>query len=187
MGGSRLYLLSGREEIVRRRQLVPPGRAVEAWEDHHAPGDFWLGQESKALLDSAGGPLSARLTVDAGAVPIYYGPRIRDHGSLPLEESVQARVLSGHGIAAAWITLDRFGERISYEPQSVTDPVFYLRRVGRGTAHVWRRFATRREATGYMAEAYGTDPEAIAWAAGLPVEDYAELLARYASSGPDSA
>jgi hypothetical protein len=178
---SRLYLVAGREEVIRRRGLVSPGRAVEAWEDHYTPGDFWLGGESKALLDAAGSPLAPRLALDAAAVSVYYGPRIRDQASLPLEESVQARVLSGHGVAAAWITLDQLGERISYEPQSLADPVFYLRRVGGGKAHVWRRFATKREARAYMTEHYGKDPEALAWAEALPVEDYDELLRRYAS------
>jgi len=177
----RLHLVSGREEIVRRRALVGAGRVVEAWEDHYVSGDFWMGGESKALLDGTGTPLRPRLSLDAAAVAVYYGPRLRDHASLPPEESLRARVLSSHAIAVAWITLDRFGTHTRYEPQSPADPVFYLRRVGGGPAHIWRGFATRSEAKGYMSEEYGNDPEALAWADGLPVEDYEELLRRYAS------
>lgn len=180
-GVGRVYLVSGREEIVRRRSLVTRGRAVEAWEDHYISGDFWMNGESKALLDSAETPLRPRLWLDAAAVPVYYGPRLRDQASLPSEESLQARALSSHAIAVAWITVDRFGARTTYQPQSPADPVFYLRRVGGGPAHLWRGFATKREAKAYMSEEYGSDPDALAWADALPVEDYAELLRRYAS------
>src|SRR5262249_30034690 len=153
-----LYLVSGREEIVRRRALVPAGRVVEAWEDHGTPGEFWMDGESKALLDTAEPLLPPRLSVDAAGVSVYYGPRLRDQESLPAEESLKARVLSSHAIAVAWITLDRLGARTSYEPASPADPVFYLRRAGRGAAHVWRWFATRPDAVAYMREHYGTDP-----------------------------
>src|SRR5207244_3590585 len=82
-----------------------------------------------------------------------------DLESLPREESLKTRVLSAHGIAVAWITLDRFGQRASHEPTSPDDPVFHLRRVGGGAGHLWRLFRTRQEAVVYLGEAYGRDSE----------------------------
>ncbi|MBI4635679.1 MAG: hypothetical protein HY727_04960 [Candidatus Rokubacteria bacterium] len=175
-----LHLISDGEEIARRRRLVPAGSLVEVWQDLYAGGDFWLGDESKALLDAAGTPLKPQLSLDGAWVPIYYGPRITDLDSVPPAESLQARALSAHGLAVAWITLDQFGERTHYEPESPANPVFFLRRPRSATAHVWRLFRTRREAIVYMREYYGKDPEAREWARTLPAETYAELLERHA-------
>jgi hypothetical protein len=174
-----LYLVEGKDEVLRRRALVPPGHVVEAWADHQHPGAFWLGEESKRLLDAAGPPLPALVSLPDDSVPIYYGPRLCDLDSLPREESVRTRVLSARGIAVAWITLDRFGERTTYQPGTMDDPVFYLRRVGGGAAHVWRGFRTRKEAVTYLSEAYGADSEATEWAQALAVEDFDALLKRY--------
>jgi hypothetical protein len=174
-----LYLVEGKDEVLRRRALVPAGQVVEAWADHQQPGAFWLGEESKRLLDAAGGPLPAALTLPDDSVPVFYGPRLCDIDSLPREESVRTRVLSARGIAAAWITLDRFGERTTYQPSAMDDPVFYLRRVGGGAAHVWRVFRTRAEAVTYLSEAYGAASEAAEWAKALPVESFDALVGRY--------
>ncbi len=174
----RLHLLEDLPEIVRRRKLVPPGQVVEVWQDLYAPGDVWVGEETKAQLDAVGPPLAPKRSLPDEAVRIYYGPRLRDLGSLPREESLRARVVSAHGIAVAWITLDQFGARAGYEPRGPEDPVFFLRRPGGGAAHLWRLFRTRGEAVAYMTEYYGKDPEAEGWARGLPVADYAALLAR---------
>ena len=94
------------------------------------------------------------------------------------------RSLSAHGIAVAWITLDRFGQRASYEPQSPTDPVFHLRRVGGGAGHLWRLFQTKPEAAVYMGESYGKDSEGVEWAQGLAVDGFEELLKRHAVREP---
>src|SRR6266545_2193545 len=151
----RLYLVADGGEIARRRSLVPSGRLVEAWPDLYARGEFWMGEPAKTLLDGTGEPLPAKLELDAAAVPVFYGPKLCDIDSLPAEESLQTRVLSAHGISAAWITLDRFGQRNQYQPQTPADPVFYLRRPGGSGAHVWRLFRSRREASVYMAEDFG--------------------------------
>lgn len=179
---SRLYFLAGGEEMVRRRARVPRGGVVEAWADLIGGGAFWVGEQSKSLLDAAGeAPMSPELVVPAEAVRIFYGPRLTDIDSLPREESLRARVLSVHGIAVAWITLDRFGERSAPPATGPTDPVFHLRRPGGGAGHVWRRFETRPEAVAFMRDAYGDDSEALDWAETLPVDDFAELLQRYAA------
>ena len=174
-----LYLVENRDEVLRRRALVPAGHVVEAWADHARAGAFWVGEESKRLLDAAGEPLPAVLALADESVPVYYGPQLCDIESLPREESVRARVLSGRGIAVAWITLDRFGERTTYTPSGPDDPVFYLRRVGGGPAHVWRTFRAKKEAVVYLSESYGADSEAAEWARALPVEDFDALLKRY--------
>jgi hypothetical protein len=178
-----LYLVEGKDEVLRRRALVPAGQVVEAWADHAAAGAFWLGEESKQLLDGAGAPLVARLTLPDASVPVFYGPQLCDIDSLPREGSVRSRALSSHGLAVAWITLNRFGERTTYEPAAMDDPVFYLRRVGGGASHVWRVFRTRAEAVAYLTEAYGADSEAVTWAKSLTVETFDELLKRYGRRG----
>jgi hypothetical protein len=177
---SRLYLTSEKTELTRRRPLVPRGQVVEAWPDHHDVGAFWIGEETKTLLDEAGEPIKVGLSLPAEQIAIYYGPQVCDLESMPREESLRARVLSAHGIAVAWITLDRFGQRASYEPASPADPVFHLRRVGGGAGHLWRLFRTRREAVVYMRESYGADSEGADWAGALAVSDFADLVTRFA-------
>jgi hypothetical protein len=177
----RLYCMTDGDEMVRRRARVPKGSVVEAWADRRGGGVFWVGEESRRLLDEAGDtPMAVRLSLLADAVPVFYGPRLCDVESLPREESLRARALSTQGIAVAWITLDRFGERVSYEPASPADSVFHLPLPGGGAGHVWRRFETRREAIDFMREAYGADSEGLEWAEALPVESFDALLRRFA-------
>lgn len=177
---SRLYFLADGQEMVRRRARLPPGSVVEAWADMHVGGGtFWVGEESKTLLDGLGAPMAVQLSLPAQCVSIFYGPQLGDLESLPREDSLRARVLSAHAIAVAWITLDRFGQRAAWEPRSPADPVFHLRRPGGGAGHLWRLFETREQAIVYMREAYGADSEGSDWAQALPVADFAELLERY--------
>ena len=179
---SRLYFMAGGDEMVRRRSLVPRGSVVEAWADVVGGGTYWVGEESKRLLDAAGDDaMTPQLSLPAEAVPIFYGPQLCDIESLPREESLRARVLSVHAIAVAWITLDRFGERVTYQPQGPADPIFHLRRPGGGAGHVWRRFETKADAVAFMREAYGAESEAAEWAETLEVEDFETLLKRYAA------
>ena len=180
---SRIFLFGDAAEVARRRRQVPPGQFLEVWPDLRVPGECWAGETAKTVLDAAGEPLAARLAVDGARVPIYYGPRLRDIEALPTEESLRARVLSAHGIAAAWITLDAAGERVTYEPASPDDPVFFLRRPGGSSVHVWRLFHRRVEAETYMREYYGRDEEAAAWARVLPAADWDDLIARHTTRG----
>jgi hypothetical protein len=174
---ARLHALSDATEVAKRRKLLPPGRLLEAWPDLYTAGQAWVGDEARALLETAGGALPIALSVDAAAVPVYYGPRLQDTESLPLEESLRARVLSARGIAVAWITYDQFGQRTVYEPTGPADPIFYLRRPAGTAVHIWRLFRTKREARVYMAEYYGRDSEGRAWAETLPAETFDDLLA----------
>ena len=177
---SRLYLTTAKDEIARRRASAEKGRIVEAWPDQADGSAVWIGEDTRALLESLGGPLAVELSLPVESVAVYYGPQLCDIESLPREESLKTRVLSGHGIAVAWITLDRFGQRASYEPASPVDPVFHLRRVGGGAGHLWRLFRTREEAVTSMSEAYGHESEGAEWARALVVEDFTGLIKRYA-------
>ena len=175
----KLYLMADGAEIAGRRRLVAPGILVEVWGDLYDLGHFWMGEQTKGYLDGVGLPLAPRLVLDPEAVSVYYGPRLCDVESLPSEESLKSRVLSAHAIGAAWLTVDQFGERTKYEPVSPADPIFYLRRPGGQTPHVWRLFRDKAEAIVYMGEYYGKDSEARDWAQSLPVEGFDELVARY--------
>jgi hypothetical protein len=176
-----IHLLADGEEIARRRGRAPKDSVIEAWGDLYLPGLYWLGERSKAVLDALGPPLAAQLSIPAGAVPVYYGPQLCDLESLPTEESLRSRVLSAHGIAVAWITLDRFGQRTSHTPASPLDAAFHLRRLGGGAGHLWRLFTTRKDAADYLGEHYGRDAEALEWADKLPAESFDALVARYTS------
>lgn len=178
MTDGRLYLIASGDEIVRRRAKSPKGTVVEAWPDAKGVG-FWVGAESKALLDAIDdAPLPAELSLPAASVATYYGPKLCDIDALPREESLRTRVLSVHGIGVAWVTLDRFGQRYTYEPQSPADPTFHLRRPGGAVGHVWRLFHTKSEAIVCLGEMYGYDSEAVEWAQALTVDDFDSLLRR---------
>ena len=176
-----LYFMTDGGEMVRRRGVVPKGSVVEAWPDMAVGGGtFWVGQESKALLDAAGDtPMAAKLTLPAEAVPIFYGPQLCDIESLPREESLRARVLSAHGVAVAWVTLNPMGERESHEPKALDEPVFHLRRPGGGSGHLWRLFHTKADAVAWMERTYGKDSEGADWARALPADDFGALLKRH--------
>ncbi len=176
---SRVFLVPDGLEVARRRQRLAPGQFVEAWPDLYAAGMVWIAEESRRILQAATGALEAILAVDADAVAVYYGPRLTDLPSLPLEDSLKARILSAHGMAGAWITLDQFGERVVHRTESPLDPVFFLRRPGGVTTHQWRLFRTKAEAVRFMQEHYGSDPEANEWAAGLGLDSYERLLERH--------
>ncbi len=179
---SRVFLVAARDEIARRRPLLPAGSVIEAWPDREVAGLFWMGETSKTLLESVGPPIAAQQSLPLDAVAVYYGPRLSDLDSLPTEESLKSRVLSGHGIAAAWITLDRFGERTVHEAKGPADPIFHLRRIGGGAGHVWRSFATKAEAIAFMRELSGDDAEAHEWAASLAVADFDALLKKHGAA-----
>jgi hypothetical protein len=177
---TRVHRLADAALVGERRKLIPPGRLLEVWPDLYVAGRAWVGEEARLLLEAAGGPVPIELSLDGAVVPVYYGPRLQDTESLPLEESLRARVLSAHGIAVAWITYDQFGQRTVYEPTGPADPIFYLRRPAAAAAHVWRLFRTKQEARVYMAEYYGRDSEGRDWAEALPAETFEDLLARHA-------
>jgi hypothetical protein len=184
---SRIFLVPDAGDIARRRQRLSAGQLVEAWPDLYVPGLVWIGEDARAALETATGALRPTLSVDGASVTVYYGPRLTDLDSLPAESSLKGRILSAHGVAAAWITLDRFGERVIHRADSPLDPIFFLRRPGGAATHQWRLFRTKPEAVDFMGEHYGDDPEAHDWAAGLAVASYEELMERHARREADPA
>jgi len=192
----RVYLVSDDGEIARRRRELS-SLFIEAWPDlfrgdlfwlgddearraayaverrESLPGAlYWVGEASKAALDRAGQPLGWDLAIDETSVPIYYGPGLRETESLPAEDSLRARVLSAHGIAAIWATYDASGARVEHRPTSPLDPIFHLRRPGGTAIHLFRTLTTRAEAV----TAGGSE-----WAEKLPAEDFADLVSRFAT------
>lgn len=205
---ARLFLVADRSEIDRRRRLLDPSEIVEVWEVLHAPdvtwlgdpelrriayqrggatptpGFFWVGESAKAALDRVGVPLPHLLAIPEASVPVYYGPWLRDTESLPGEESLKARVLSGRGIAVAWATYDHAGARLEYQPGDPLDPVFYLRRARTRAAHAWRLFRARAEAVRYAAETLKGDEDAGRWAEAIPSADFDELIRHFGVTSP---
>jgi hypothetical protein len=203
---AQLFLVTDRLEIDRRRRLLGPGEVVEIWEALYAPevtwlgdpslrriayqraggtatpGLFWIGQSSKIALDRARAPLPHLLTIPEVAVPVYYGPALRDTESLPTEESLKARVLSVRGIAVVWATYDPAGNRLDHQPVDPLDPVFYLRRPRGRVVHAWRLFRTRAEAAQYTADRLKGDEEAGRWAEAIPASDFDDLARRFGVS-----
>ena len=204
----RLFLVTGRAEIDRRRKLVGPGEIVEVWEvletaDVTWLGDpelrriayqrggatpttglFWIGEAAKAALDRIGAPLTHLLEIPETHVPVYYGPWLRETESLPREESLKARVLSARGIAVAWATYDHTGARLDYRPADPLDPVFHLRRARTKAVHAWRLFRTRAEARRYAAETLKGDEDARRWAASIPSDDFDDLVRKFGVRPP---
>lgn len=201
----RVYLVSDRGEIARRRRELP-GRLIEAWPDLYlgdlfwlgdddarraayaaehrepAPGAlYWIGEAGKAALDGVGQPLAWDLAIEERSVPIFYGSGLTDIESLPAEDSVRARVLSAHGIAAIWTTYDASGVRVDHQPASPLDPIFHLRRPGGQTVHLFRTLTSRAEAVAVMAAGRSHDPGAHEWAEKLPAEDFADLVQFHAT------
>jgi len=170
---SALCLVSDGGEVARRRALLPRGVLVEAWPDIEAAGLVWITAEARALLDGVAEPIAVVLSMPASRVPVYYGPGVMDLGSLPVEDSVRARVCSRRGIAATWATSDPHS--LPREGAAADEAVFILRRPRGETAHRWRLFRTRDEAMAYMGAARTADPEAQSWAASLP-RNWEELV-----------
>src|SRR5207249_12002423 len=100
----RLYFMADGDEMVRRRARVPKGSVVEAWADRRGGAAFWVGEDSRRLLDEAGErPMAVRLSLPDDAVPVLYGPRLCDVDSLPREEAVRAPVVSVHVAVRGWV------------------------------------------------------------------------------------
>jgi hypothetical protein len=200
----RVYLVSDHGEIARRRRALP-GRLIEVWPDlylgdlfwlgddearraayaveHRQSGPdalYWVGEASKAALDEVGRPLAWDLAIEETSVPIYYGPGLTDTESLPSEDSVRARVLSAHGIAAIWATYDASGTRVEHHPTSPLDPIFHLRRPGGKIVHLFRALTTRAEAINVMVAGPSREPGASDWAQHLVAEDFEDLVRRHA-------
>ena len=91
-------------------------------------------------------------------------------------------MLSGRGLAVAWVTRDRTSARLEYQPDDALNPVSYLRRARAKVVHAWRLFRTRTEAVRHAIETLQGDDEAEHWANAIPSEDFDDLVRRFGVS-----
>jgi hypothetical protein len=174
---SRIYRIDDGRAVRERQRGLPKGTVAEVWPDVFEPGTFWVSGATKQLLDGDGAPLTSSASVEASRIPVYFPEEPRDADSLPAEESLRARVLAGHGIAAIWYgATSPAGARPLPEPTSPEDAFFYLMKMGSRVNHVWRLFRTREEAVEFIMRFFPDDPKGRAWAEALPVLRYPDLL-----------
>src|SRR2546421_7001363 len=91
----RLYFMAAGDEMLRRRARVPKGSVVEAWADRRGGAAFWVGEDSRRLLDEAGErPLAPPLPPPHHAPPPPYWSPPFGVGAPPPAGAVRARRLS---------------------------------------------------------------------------------------------
>ncbi len=174
---SLIFRIHDGQAVRERQRALPRGTVAEAWPDVFEPGTFWISDATKQLLDGAGAPLTPGAVVDASRIAIFFPDGLRENASLPSEGSLRVRVLAGHGIAVTWYgTPSQAGGRPLPEPTSPEDAFFYLMKLGGSRNHAWRLFRSRTEALELMARFFPNDARAQAWAEGLPVARYPDLL-----------
>lgn len=174
---TRIFRIDDGRALRERQRALPQGTVVDAWPDVFEPRTFWIGETTKRMLEEAGAPLPASAAVEGSCIAIFFPDEPRDQGSLPPEESLRVRVLSGHGVAVAWFgTTVGMGKRPLPEPVSPEDAFFFLMRMGSRINHAWRLFRTRDEAIEFMRRHFPDDMEARAWAETLPLASYSALL-----------
>jgi hypothetical protein len=179
---------AGLGELWPKLRQALQGRYVEIWSDVFQDGRFWVGREARAALEEAGIAFEETHRIPADRVRIHYTSHLRpEPGTLPEEDSVRARVLAGHGIAAALVFV---GDGTQMPPEEPTDPkdaLFYLSRPGARCYYLWRLFRSREDAEGYVVQRLGPDDAARAWLASIPALSYGELVEMAdAESGPGS-
>jgi hypothetical protein len=174
---TRIYRIDDGRRVRERQRALPQGSVVDAWPDVFEPRTFWIGGTTKRMLEEAGPPFPASAVVDGSRIAVFFPEEPRDEASLPPEESLRVRVLSGHGIAVTWFGMTAgAGKRPLPEPVSPEDAFFFLMRMGGHINHAWRLFRTRDEATEFMLRHFPDDKKARAWSETLPVASYSELL-----------
>src|SRR2546422_4002613 len=91
----RLYFMADGDEMVRRRARIPKGFVVEAWADRRGGAAFWVGEDSRRLLDEAGErPVGLPPSPPHDPRPRLYWPPPCGLQSPPPAEAVPARVPS---------------------------------------------------------------------------------------------
>lgn len=164
----------------RRIQDRWPGRYFEIWPDVFERGLYWVGTQTKALLDEGQVPHGVRFSVDDDRVPIFYGggpPPSAD--VLPAPESVRTRALAGRGIGVALV--EEGGARPSVEPAGPEDAYFSLTRPGASRYFIWRLFRSKEDARTYLRKHKVVDEALEAWLAASQIEQFADLV------GPEGA
>lgn len=169
-------IASARRRILGRS----PGRYFEIWPDVFQGGLYWVGAQTKALLDEGQVPYLARFSVEDDRVPIFYGaapPASLE--VLPAPDSVRARTLAGRGIGVALV--EEGGARPSVEPAGPEDAYFSLTRPGASRYFIWRLFRSKEDARTYLRKHKVVDEALEAWLAASQIEQFADLV------GPEGA
>lgn len=167
-----LLLVAGREDILRRKQALPLGTPFTVWNDLFEPDHFWIPEETRASLERVGPPVRPILSLDGGALPIFFGPDGPDDPTLPPADSLRARTLAGHGIGVAWVPLTPQAA----EPLTLEDAFFYLRKMGGPKNHLWRLFRSREDARYHVERERPAGPQAEKWPTLLPAETFEAFI-----------
>ena len=160
-----------------RRQIQDrwPGRYFEIWPDVFEGGLYWVGGETKALLDDLKVPHDIRYAVDDERVPIFYGGRPPGTPDvLPGAESVRTRTLAWRGIGVALV--EEGSGRPSLEPSGPEDAYFFLSRPRAGRYFIWRLFRSKEDARAFIRKHHFADADLEGWLAASPVERFADLV-----------
>jgi len=178
---NRLYLTTVRDEIARRRPLVPKGRVVEAWVDHHDGNAVWIGDETKALLDEAGGPLKVDLSLPAERVPSTTARRCATWSRCRARN--RSRRACSPRTGSRWPG-SRSTASVSARPMSRSRPPIrssICDASGAAPATSGRLFQTRREAVVYNGRVVRSGiPRAPSGRKTLDVSDFEDLVKRFA-------
>ncbi|HSB78996.1 MAG TPA: hypothetical protein VLM91_09420 [Candidatus Methylomirabilis sp.] len=174
---TRIFRIEDGRAVRERQRALPRGTVVDAWPDVFDPRAIWIGETTKRMLEEKGAPLPASAVVEGSRIGVFFPDEPRDQASLPPEESLRMRVLSGHGMAVAWFgTTEGKGKRPLPEPVSPEDAFFFLMRMGSRINHAWRLFRAQDEAIEFMRRHFPDNAEARTWADALPAASFKELL-----------
>ena len=124
---------------------------VEIWVDVFDPAVHWASPAARAVLDEVG--IAYRVTgeVEAEAIPVFFPAGLETPPEiLPDGDSLRARILAGHGIAAALVYVASAANPPREEPTAPEDSLFYLSRPGGGRYCIWRLFRSRGDAEYHM-------------------------------------
>ncbi len=167
----------GLGELWRQLRERLKGRYVEIWSDVFEEGIFWVADEARAALEEVKIPFEIVRQIPAQRVRVYHAAHLHtDPESLPKEDSVRARVLAGHGIAAVLFFIGDGKTMPPEEPTHPRDALFYLSKPGAKYYYLWRLFRSKEDAERHVAQRFKEDEGAREWVASLPVLSYGELM-----------
>ncbi len=167
----------GLGDLWRQLRERLKGRYVEIWSDVFEEGIFWVADEARVALDDVKIPFEIVRQIPVDRVRVYCAAHLQpDPDSLPKEDSVRARVLAGHGIAAVLFFIGDGKTMPPEEPTHPRDALFYLSKPGAKQYYLWRLFRSKEDAEHHVAQRLREDEGARDWAASLPALSYGELV-----------
>ena len=150
---------------------------VEIWVDVFDPAIHWAAEVARAVLDEVG--IGYRVTgeVNAEAIPVFFPAGLETPPEiLPDGDSLRARILAGHGIAAALVSVASSANPPREEPTTPEDSLFYLSKPGGGRYCIWRLFRSKEDAVYHMQRSFPDDPGGAEWIEQVRGGDYTSLL-----------